>query len=199
LSLRASNGINPVPPEVCTGNRTSSGKTRPSSGNERRFSLPNLLTFAAGLSIIGSAPAFALASPPEPPAGEAHRIYTVADVQWQDGPSSLPAGAQFALLDGDPSKAGYFALRISLPDGYVIPPHRHPVQERVTVLSGTFHLGHGETVNRQETKALGRGSYFSLPPRMTHFAIAEGETVIQLTSIGPWTIEYVNPSDDPRR
>jgi quercetin dioxygenase-like cupin family protein len=165
--------------------------------------LRNLLIFTAGVSLVCSVPAFALASPPAaeaPAAGAAqHRIYTNADIQWQDGPASLPAGARFAVLDGDPSKAGYFALRIRLPDGYVIPPHWHPVQERVTVLSGTFHLGHGETVNRQETQALGPGSYFSLPPRMIHHAIAQGETVIQLTSIGPWTITYVNPADDPRR
>jgi hypothetical protein len=33
---------------------------------------------------------------------------------------------------------------------------------------------------------------------MAHFAYAEGETVIQLNSIGPWGLEYVNPADDPR-
>lgn len=86
-----------------------------------------------------------------------------------------------------------------MPDGYVIPPHWHPVQERVTVLSGTFHLGQGKAVNRQAAQALAPGSYFSLAPRMTHFAVAEGETVIQLTSMGPWQINYVNPADDPRR
>jgi quercetin dioxygenase-like cupin family protein len=192
LSPRPSNGKVPA---------WSLGTGRLSQVFERRLQLRNLLIFTAGLSLIGSAPA--LASPPatQSPPGESaqHRIYAGADIQWQDGPASLPAGAQFALLDGDPSKAGYFALRIKLPDGYVIPPHRHPVQERLTVLSGTFHLGHGETVNRQDTQALGPGSYFSLPPGMTHYAVAEGETVIQLTSIGPWTIEYVNPADDPRR
>ena len=128
-----------------------------------------------------------------------HAVHRAADIQWQAGPASLPAGTQFALLEGDPSKAGYFALQIRMPDGYVIPPHWHPVQERVTVLSGTFHLGQGEAVNRQQTQALSAGSYFSLAPRMNHFAVAEGETVIQLTSIGPWQINYVNPADDPRR
>jgi quercetin dioxygenase-like cupin family protein len=164
--------------------------------------LRNLLIFTAGATLIGSG-AFALAASPAqtPAAGEAaqHMIYTNADIQWQAGPASLPPGAQFAVLDGDPSKAGFFALRIRLPDGYVIPPHRHPGYERLTVLSGTFHLGHGETVNRQQTKALGPGSYFSLPPGMIHYAVTEGETMVQLTSVGPWTIEYVNPADDPRK
>ena len=86
-----------------------------------------------------------------------------------------------------------------MPDGYVIPPHWHPVQERVTVLSGTFHLGEGQTVNRQQTQALAAGSYFTLAPQMNHFGVMEGETVIQLTSIGPWQINYVNPADDPRK
>jgi quercetin dioxygenase-like cupin family protein len=164
--------------------------------------LRNHLIFTAGAALIGSA-AFAQAAQPAQTHSAAHdadhRIYTNADIQWQDGPSSLPAGAQFALLDGDPSKAGFFALRMRLPDGYVIPPHWHPVQERVTILSGTFHLGHGEQLDHDRTQALGPGSYFSLPPRMSHYAIAQGETVIQLTSVGPWTITYVDPADDPRR
>jgi quercetin dioxygenase-like cupin family protein len=128
-----------------------------------------------------------------------HAIYGPADVQWQPGPSSLPEGAQYAVLEGNPANEGYFALRIKLPDGYVIPPHWHPVKERVTVLSGAFHLGMGEVVERQRAQRLLSGSYFSLPPRMAHFAVAEGETVIQLTSVGPWQINYIDPSDDPRQ
>lgn len=157
----------------------------------------HLLILCAGASLAGAAPLAAQA--PASPEAAHHAVHPAADIQWQAGPASLPPGAQFALLEGDPSKEGFFALQIRMPDGYVIPPHWHPVQERVTVLSGTFHLGQGETVNRQQTQALAAGSYFSLAPRMTHYAVTEGETLIQLTSIGPWQINYVNPADDPRR
>jgi hypothetical protein len=43
------------------------------------------------------------------------------------------------------------------------------------------------------------GTYSAMPPKMTHFAWMEGETILQLSSIGPWEVVYVNPADDPRR
>lgn len=94
---------------------------------------------------------------------------------------------------------GVFTMRIKMPDGFVIAPHWHPNVERVTVISGTFYLGSGEVLNRQAAQRLLPGSYTSLPPETRHYAVAEGETVIQLTSIGSWEINYVNPDDDPRR
>jgi quercetin dioxygenase-like cupin family protein len=133
------------------------------------------------------------------PVPDNHMILGPADVQWRDGPGSLPAGAEFAVLEGDPSQRGFFTLRLRLPDGYVIPPHSHPGVERLTVISGTFRLGMGDRVDPQATHALAPGSYFSMPPGMNHFAIAQGETVVQLTSIGPWQVNYVDPADDPRR
>lgn len=130
----------------------------------------------------------------------ARTISTPDQFEWRDGPPSLPRGAQFVVVEGDPSKDGeYFALRLRLPDGYRIPPHWHPVHERVTVVSGTFHLGHGDRFDAEATQALGAGSYFSLPPKSRHFAYTKGETIVQLNSIGPWQIHYVNPEDDPRK
>lgn len=127
-------------------------------------------------------------------------IHTPDKLPWKDGPPSLPPGAQFVVLEGDlTAKGEYFAFRLSLPDGYEIPPHWHPVFERVTVVSGTFHLGHGEKVDPKATRALRAGSYVTMPPKTVHFARAEGATVVQLTSIGPWEIQYVNPKDDPRK
>lgn len=119
-------------------------------------------------------------------------------VKWQPGPGSLAPGAQFALIEGNPAEEGYFMLRIKMPDGFRIAPHTHPGVERLTVLSGTFRLGHGEQIDEETTMDLGAGSYFSMPPQMAHFAIAQGETVVQLASIGPWEIDYIDPADDPR-
>jgi quercetin dioxygenase-like cupin family protein len=128
------------------------------------------------------------------------RIYSPDQLEWRDGPPSLPKGAEFVIVEGDPAAAGeYFALRLRMPDGYRIPPHWHPVAERVTVISGTFRLGHGETFDAGATRSLGAGSYFSLPPKSRHFAQADGETVVQLNSVGPWAINYVNAGDDPRQ
>jgi len=126
-------------------------------------------------------------------------IYRPGEIEWSAGPASLAAGAEFSVLEGDPGEPGVFTMRIRMPDGFVIAPHSHVGVERVTVLSGTFHLGSGDVVDREATTRLPAGSHFSLPPGMRHFAIMDGETIIQLSSIGPWQIDYVNPADDPRR
>lgn len=128
-----------------------------------------------------------------------HLIYSVADVKWIDGPGSLAKGARMAILEGNPAQPGIFTMRIWMPDGFRIAPHWHPKPERVTVVSGTFLLGSGEVLDAQRTTPLGAGSYTAMPPGMRHYGIAEGETVIQLTSTGPWEITYVKPEDDPRK
>ena len=35
-------------------------------------------------------------------------IFPAAKVKWIDGPASLPAGAKLAVLEGDPTKEGFF-------------------------------------------------------------------------------------------
>jgi quercetin dioxygenase-like cupin family protein len=111
----------------------------------------------------------------------------------------LPAGASMAVLEGDPAREGFFAVRLRFPPNYRIPPHIHPAVERVTVVEGTFYLGHGETWDDDRLVAYPPGSYISMPVGMKHFAAAGDEQVIiQLASIGPWGITYLDPADDPR-
>lgn len=126
-------------------------------------------------------------------------IFRPEEIEWQDGPGSFQPGSQFSVLEGDPGEQGVFNMRIKMPDGFKISPHWHPNVERVTVISGTFRLGHGEVADFDSAEPLSAGSYFSMPPEMVHYAIAEGETIIQLKTIGPWEINYVNPNDDPRQ
>jgi quercetin dioxygenase-like cupin family protein len=132
----------------------------------------------------------------DPGPGE-HLLFT-EDVPWSPAPPSLEPEARVAILEGDPSQPGVFTMRIQMPDGFVIAPHSHPNVERVTVLQGTFGLGTGPEMDPDAVRPLPAGSYTSMPPGMVHYAVAQGETVVQLTSVGPWTIEYVNPEDDPR-
>lgn len=159
------------------------------------------MLMAAVLPILLAAPAMAQAPDHtlHDPGPEEHLLYRVADVEWRDAPASLERGAEVAILEGNPSEPGVFTMRIRMPDGFHISPHWHPNVERVTVVSGTFRLGSGDVLDRAATTPLEPGSYTSMPPGMRHFAIAQGETVIQLTSIGPWIINYVNPEDDPRQ
>jgi uncharacterized protein DUF4437 len=126
-------------------------------------------------------------------------LYPTAEIQWKDGPASLPAGAKFAVLEGDPSKEGFFTMRLWFPDGFKIQPHWHPKVERVTVISGMLNLGMGDKFDQTATRAIPAGTFGFWPAEMKHFAWAKGETVLQLHGMGPWMINYVNPSDDPRK
>jgi len=103
-----------------------------------------------------------------------------------------------AILEGDPAKEGFFTMRLKLPDGYRVLPHWHPRTERLTIIQGIVNLGTGDRFDTAATQTLPAGAYSSMPPKMTHFAWMRGETILQLSSIGPWEVVYVNPTDDPR-
>ena len=133
------------------------------------------------------------------PASAAEPIVVMADaVQWGPAPPVLPAGASLSVLEGDPTKPEVFTMRLRMPDGYRIPPHYHPVWEHVTVVSGTLKVGMGDTFDEGQMKTLPERSFGAIPPRMHHYAMVQGETVLQLHGTGPWRLLYVNKADDPR-
>jgi quercetin dioxygenase-like cupin family protein len=124
--------------------------------------------------------------------------YRTADIKWMEAPPGLPAGAKLAVLEGDPGKSGEYTMRGMFPAGYMIAPHYHGGTEHVTVVSGKLFLGMGEKFDKTGGRELGVGDFAFMPKGMRHFAWTEGETVIQLHGVGPWTITYLNPKDDPR-
>lgn len=139
----------------------------------------------------------------EPPGAPKHTsegaaLYPPDKIEWQDGPASLPKGAQIAILEGNPNKEGSFVFRVKVPDGYRIPPHTHPKPERVTVISGTFHIGMGEKFDQRKGEVMPAGTYGTWPAGMKHYVWVKGETVLQFHGTGPWEIKYVSPEDDPR-
>lgn len=167
--------------------------------------LTALLAVAAAPVVVIGQPSGDSAQKPDPGAAGATMnkrmdlgIYTPSQMPWKPGPASLPAGAQVAVLEGDPAKSGFFTLRLRLPDGYKIPPHWHPKVEHVTVISGTFNLGMGSKFDQNATREMPAGTFGFWPAGMNHFAWAKGETVLQLHGFGPWSIHYINPADDPR-
>ncbi|MCT7374174.1 cupin domain-containing protein [Chelativorans salis] len=132
-------------------------------------------------------------------ADEGHHMTVSADqVEWKSGPPTLPAGAEFAVLHGNPAEEGQFVLRLKFPANYKIPPHMHPKEEHVTVISGAFGMGTGKEFDQESASLLEPGSFVRIPVGMAHFAWTDRETVVQLNSIGPFGVEYVNPEDDPR-
>ena len=119
-------------------------------------------------------------------------------VKWGPAPPFFPAGARFAVLQGDPGKTGVFTVRLEMPPGYTIRPHFHPTDEHVTVLTGTLVLGMGDSVRTRGAHALTAGGSITAKAQEHHFAVARGRTVVQVHGEGPFAITYVNPKDDPR-
>jgi hypothetical protein len=127
-----------------------------------------------------------------------HLMVVPADLKWTDVPS-LPPGAKVAVIEGPMNEAKPFTVRLRLPANYQIPAHSHTAIEHVTVMSGTFNMGTGSKLDKQATRPLGPGSVAIMQPGNQHFAWTNEETIIQLHGVGPWTVTYVNPADDPRK
>ncbi len=131
--------------------------------------------------------------------GSAHVVLTPREIKWGEAPPALPKGARLAVVQGDPAAAGeVVTVRLKMPKGYVIPPHFHPTDEAVTVLSGSFSMGMGDKLDRATAKALGPGGWAVMPKGEHHWAIATVPTEVQVHMIGPFGITYVNPADDPQ-
>lgn len=117
---------------------------------------------------------------------------------WAKAPPFLPAGAMMAVVSGDPTKSGPFVVELSMPSGYKIPPHSHPTAEKITVKSGQFLYGMGDEMKASEMKTMKPGNSGEIPANMHHYAKARGKTRIELSSTGPFVINYVHAKDDPR-
>ena len=146
-----------------------------------------LAPLALGLT-LAAGPAFA----------QSHVLVPADAIQWAPAPPALPAGAQIAVLEGDPSAKGPVTLRLQFPANYDIPAHWHSMTERVTVLSGALNVGMGDRIDRQASQKLAPGGFVSLPATVRHFAWTTSPTVVQINLEGPLDIFYVNPADDPQ-
>ena len=131
--------------------------------------------------------------------GQKQHIITPADIVWQPGPATLPPGAKYFLIEGNPLREGPIIMRLLLPAGYIIPAHFHPGAERATVISGTYNIGMGSKFNKANCKKLPAGSVAVMPAGgIPHYGWASEKTIVQVHIDGPLQITYVNPGDDPR-
>jgi quercetin dioxygenase-like cupin family protein len=127
-------------------------------------------------------------------------LFTPKTVQWGPPPPFVAPGAEFAVLEGDPTAStGEYTIRLKMPDGYRIAPHWHPLRENVTVISGSFKVGMGDEFEASKMETLPPGSFVYLDPNMHHYAMALGETVVQVHGKSPVKFNYLNPNDDPSR
>jgi mannose-6-phosphate isomerase-like protein (cupin superfamily) len=121
----------------------------------------------------------AMAAPAEPVVAAAE------DLHWQAAPG-LPPGAEIAVLYGDPSKSGPFAIRLKFPAGYNVASHSHPTDELITFLSGTSRMAFGDDATEDGAKAMQPGTFMALPAGALHTLWVDTPTVIELHSTGPF-------------
>jgi hypothetical protein len=138
------------------------------------------------------------AAPAADSSARGHVIIMPDQMKWTAAPPGLPPGSQICVLDGDPSKPGPFTFRAKTPAGYVVPPHWHSQDEHIAVLSGKFSIGEGDKLDKSTATTLGPGGYAMMPAKMHHFAYTDEESTFEVHGIGPFDINYINPTDDPR-
>jgi quercetin dioxygenase-like cupin family protein len=120
------------------------------------------------------------------------------NIPWAPFPA-FPPPVRLAVLVGDTSATSPYVVRVKVPDGVKLLPHRHPEDRIYTVMSGVFYIGIGDKFAPEKLKAYPPGSVVVLPGNTPHFHWAKsGEYVTQVTANGPLGIEYINPKDDPR-
>lgn len=130
------------------------------------------------------------ASAAEPSRGDGAIMIEPEELKWTDAASVGP-GVKMVVIEGDTKRPEPFTFRLKFPPDTRVEVHTHPVAERVTVISGTFHLGIGDTFDRVKMKALKAGSVAIIQPGVKMFAYTNEETIIQLNGTGPWGISYV--------
>jgi quercetin dioxygenase-like cupin family protein len=111
---------------------------------------------------------------------------------WGDFPGR--PGVKLAAIEGNFKEPGPFTVRIKFPPNLKLSPHWHSITEHVTVISGTFYFGAGDTLDESKAKALPPGSAVVNPAKTHHFALTKGdEVVIQVHGAGPWDSNPVTP------
>ena len=156
-----------------------------------------LLSCAFGSGCAGSTPeskcADTVAVEAELPPGEPQLAARAAEIAWSACPPSLPPDCEMAILEGDPKRKMLFTVRFRVDGSFELTPHRHPGNERVTVLEGRIGVGFGDEVDRDAVTWFGPGDYYVNAKGEVHFVLAEGPTVVQITGIGPWEANLIDP------
>jgi quercetin dioxygenase-like cupin family protein len=120
------------------------------------------------------------------------------DIDWKPF-AAFPPSVRLAVIVGQPSQNAPYTIRVRVPHGVRLMPHRHPEDRVYTVMSGVFYIGLGDRFDPDKLEAYPPGSVVVLPGNTFHFHWAKSsEYITQVTAIGPLGLEYFNLEDDPR-
>jgi len=132
------------------------------------------------------------------PGQDVFRSILSEDIDWKPFPA-FPPTVRLAVVVGQPSEPGPYTIRVKVPHGVKLMPHRHPEDRVYTVISGVFYIGVGERFDAEKLEAYPPGSVVVLPGDTPHFHWAKSsEYVTQVSAIGPLGLDYLDSKDDPR-
>lgn len=135
---------------------------------------------------------------PHQPGQEIFKAVLSEDIDWKPFPA-FPPEVRLGIVVGNPAEAGPYTIRVKIPHGVKMMPHRHPEDRVYTVISGIFYIGLGDQFDAEKLQAFPPGSVVVLPGNTSHFHWAKSsEYVTQVTAIGPLGLDYVSAKDDPR-
>jgi quercetin dioxygenase-like cupin family protein len=155
---------------------------------KQKFKLPG---FIMSLIIIGCAQLSAQVGEMKFPEGKVQHVVHAKDIQWKPCPPNLPDGCEMAVLEGNPKSNDLFTVRFKISGEFIMPPHTHPKDERVTVLQGKAYVAFGKGAIRKEAKEFGPGDYYVNARNAIHTVWADASTIIQITGIGPWEANFI--------
>lgn len=125
------------------------------------------------------------------PEGTVQHAVLSQEIAWRPCPENLPPGCELAVLEGNPQAPGLFTVRFRVSDGFVMPPHTHPRDERVTVLNGRMAVAFGVDGSREDGKEFGPGDYYVNARGAVHTVWTDEPSEIQITGFGPWEANFV--------
>ena len=125
------------------------------------------------------------------PEGSVQHVVYSNDIEWAPCPPHLPSGCNITVLEGSPKLPDMFTVRFKVDETFYMPPHTHPKDERVTIISGAVAVAFGVDATRKDAKVFGPGDYYVNARDAVHSVWADSSSVIQITGIGPWEAHFI--------
>lgn len=133
------------------------------------------------LFVVSCAVAVSVGTSAEPGAPKA---ITPESLTWFSPPNNPLLRAAWVL--GGEKESGTYALRVIMAKGARIPPHKHPDTRYSTVLSGTLHVGFGETMQESRMVSVPAGAVYVAPANVPHYLWSkDGDVTYQEGGVGP--------------
>jgi hypothetical protein len=112
-------------------------------------------------------------------------------IEWKSNPS----GNRTAVLQGDPTKPGPYAVLLQWLPGNMSRPHFHPNDRFFIVVSGTWWVGAGPNFDPNSTVAMPAGSHVIHYAKGVHYDGAKDEqATILVWGEGPATTTPFAPT-----